>query len=59
MYSFHLVYMHFPALVVSAQEVSGSDGRKKGGGGPNHTAELCAFCLVSALQVLLHHIHFY
>ena len=37
--------MHFPALVVSAQEVSGSDGRKKGGGGPNHTAELCAFCL--------------
>ena len=36
--------MHFPALVVSAQEVSGSDGRKKGGGGPNHTAELCAFC---------------
>ena len=45
MYSFHLVYMHFPALVVSAQEVSGSDGPKKGGGGPNHTAELCAFCL--------------
>ena len=45
MYSFHLVYMHFPALVVSAQEVSGSDERKKGGGGPNHTAELCAFCL--------------
>ena len=44
-YSFHLVYMHFPALVVSASEVSGSDGRKKGGGGPNHTAELCAFCL--------------